>query len=97
MAIVKSEQMVLAKVEPLSTNLSTQIATVTTEVNTKIDFVKEALVKQDIHLNSLEGGANTYSDKVVTLEEQVNRLSSDVVKLTSKVEDLENRQHWEKG
>lgn len=49
-------------------------------------------MKQDTRLNSLEGGANTYLDKAVTLEEQVTRLSSDVVKLTSKVEDLENRQ-----
>jgi hypothetical protein len=38
----------------------------------------------------MEGGANTYSDKVVTLEEQVTWLSSDVIKFSSKVEDLEN-------
>lgn len=33
----------------------------------------------------------------MTLEKQVSRLSSDVVKLTSKVEDLENRQRWGNG
>jgi outer membrane murein-binding lipoprotein Lpp len=88
---------VLAKGESLSTDLSAQIATLATKVNTKIDSVKENLAKQDTRLNSLEGDANTYSDKVVTLEEQVIRLSSDVVKLTSKVEDLENRQGRRNG
>jgi uncharacterized coiled-coil DUF342 family protein len=82
-AIMKSEQTVLAKVESLSTDLSAQIVILATEVNIKID-----LARHDTCLNS----ANIYSDKVVTLEEEVTQLSLDVIKLTSKVEDLEKRQ-----
>jgi hypothetical protein len=72
-AIIKSEQTELAKVESLSTDLSAQIAILATEVNTKMDSVKDDLAKHDTCLNSLEGGANTYFDKVVTLEEQITR------------------------
>lgn len=96
-AITKSEQTMLAKVESLTTDLSAQIASLATVVNTDINSVKEDLVKHDTHLNSLEDGANTYSDKVVTLQGQVTRLSSDVVKLTPKVENLESRQRRGNG
>ena len=78
--------------ESLSTDLSAQIAMLASEVNIKIDSINEDLARHDTRLNCLEDGANIYTDKVVTLEEQVIRLSSDVVKLTSKDEDLENRQ-----
>lgn len=80
-AIASSENKILARID-------SSIA----DLNTKIDALREDTAKQEVRLNELESGLNTYSDRTATTENEVAMLKAEATSLRQKMEEIDGGQ-----